>query len=200
MCMHHLLYVCSLDYASPATAVRHVKSVRVFQHGTSYTRLPAYNVTHRHFAITPRGLPSQILLFPLQGTKYEHPIGDIPCLKKKVADKTLGHYRRSPSAFSRSQVRQNICTPDDRQVPSRAVRGEETFRHSRRSSTAFSRSEPPVKCDTRTHLTPKSTWRNMYFSCHADLVYPHYLGLMNEWRAVVIILSNVIVHTRPRQV
>ena len=39
-----------------------------------------------HIVITQCGLPRQILLFPLQGTKYEHPIGDILRLKAKVAD------------------------------------------------------------------------------------------------------------------
>ena len=36
-CVCIISYVCSLDYASPATAVRPVKSVRVFQHVTYYT-------------------------------------------------------------------------------------------------------------------------------------------------------------------
>ena len=47
---------------------------------------PACNVTHAHIVITPCGLPRQILLFPSQGTKYEHHIGDILRLKAKVAD------------------------------------------------------------------------------------------------------------------
>ena len=52
---------------------------------------PAYNVTHAHVVITPCDLPRQILLFPLQGAKYEHPIGDILRLKKKVADFIVLH-------------------------------------------------------------------------------------------------------------
>ena len=80
--MHHLLCMY-VDYASPATAVRPVISVRVFQHVTSYTCVQR---THAHIVITPCGLPRQILLFPLQGTMYEHPIGDILRLKAKVAD------------------------------------------------------------------------------------------------------------------
>ena len=53
--------------------------------------IPAYNVTHAHIVITPCGLPCQILLFPSQETKYEHPIGDILRLKAKVADLIVLH-------------------------------------------------------------------------------------------------------------
>ena len=37
-CVCIISYVFSLHYASPATAVRPVTSVRAFQHVTSYTR------------------------------------------------------------------------------------------------------------------------------------------------------------------
>ena len=52
---------------------------------------PAYNVAHAHIVITPCGLPRKILLFPLQGTKYEHHIGDIIRLKAKVANLIILH-------------------------------------------------------------------------------------------------------------
>ena len=126
-CICIISYVCSLDYAFPATAVCPVKSVRVFQHVTSYTRLPAYNVTHAHFVITPCGLPSQILLFPLQGTKYQ-------LLSTSILSVTF-------SASKRKSPTKHSATPDDRQVPSRAVQCEKTFSHSRRSPSVFSRSQ-----------------------------------------------------------
>ena len=78
--------VCTIsyvNYASPATAVRPVTSVRVFQHVTSYTCVQRNPCAHCHHIMRPSSPNSAV---PLQGTKYEHPIGDILRLKAKVAD------------------------------------------------------------------------------------------------------------------
>ena len=44
------------------------------------------------------------------------------------------------SASKRKSPTKHSATPDDRQVPSRAVKYDKTFRHSRRSPSAFPRS------------------------------------------------------------
>ena len=72
---------------------------------------PAYNVTHGHIVITPCGLPRQILLFPLQGTKYEHRIGDILRLKAKVADLIILHVSTG-RALSVADLKQQCSAPE----------------------------------------------------------------------------------------
>ena len=52
-CVCIIYYICSLDYASPATAVRPVTSVSVFQHITSYTFVQRNPCAHCHHTMRP---------------------------------------------------------------------------------------------------------------------------------------------------
>ena len=112
--------VCRLDYASPATAVRSVSSVRVFQHVTSYTCVQRNPCVHCHHTMRPSSPNSAVPFY--RGLSTSILSVTFPALKRK-----------SPTKHS--------ATPDDRQVPSREVKCDKTFSHSRRSPSAFSCSQ-----------------------------------------------------------
>ena len=72
---------------------------------------PAYNVIHAHIVNTPCALPRQILLFPLQGTKYEYPIGDILRFKAKVVDLIVLHVTAG-RALSVADLQRQCSAPE----------------------------------------------------------------------------------------
>ena len=83
--------VCIISYVCMRLQLRGCFLKQVFVSFSTLHPTPAYNVTRAHIVITPCGLPRQVLLFPLQGTKCEHAIGDILRLKEKVADLIVLH-------------------------------------------------------------------------------------------------------------
>ena len=66
-------------------------------------------------------------------------IKHFPDLDAHLRQKFFPHHR-----YLSLSMLKHSATPDDRQVPFRAVKCDKTFRYSRRSPSSFSRSEPPV--------------------------------------------------------
>ena len=62
ICVCIISHVSSLDYASPATAVRPVTSVRVFQHVTSYTCVQRNPCAHCHHTMRPSSPNSAVVV------------------------------------------------------------------------------------------------------------------------------------------
>lgn len=93
-------------------SVRAIKCVRVLQQQLPPSALCTVTHTHirTHFLIIPSAPPRQMILFALQRTSYEHPIGDIRRLKAKVADNIV-HHVPAGRALSVADLQQQCAVP-----------------------------------------------------------------------------------------
>ena len=70
----------------------------------------------------PSAPPRQMLLFTLQRTRYEHPLGNIRRLKAKVADNIV-HHVTAGRALSVANLQQQ-CAASGGSTPLRLVMGQ----------------------------------------------------------------------------
>ena len=113
--------------ASRVFAWRSVPDVRCVR--VSQQHLPpaaVYTLTHTntrtHFLIMPSVRPRQRLLFTLQRTRDEHPLGGIRRLKAKVADNIFHHVTAGRALSIAHSQRQ--CTAPGRNLPVRLFMGQ----------------------------------------------------------------------------